>query len=139
MAPFRTTRTATRCLAALALVWAVAANLPLSAAPDFSRYIEAAAEETAPGQVTTTVRNISAGPLRNIVVRVRSRWQWSGVDGERGGQHVVNERIEFPEIVMPGQVDTNVAEHDPERRIPGHARYQRDVVVLELTTIGLDH
>ena len=116
-----------------------ACALPSAAAPDFSRYIQAEAEETAPGQVTTTIRNVSAGPLRNIVVRVRNRWQWAGVDGESGGQHVVNERVEFPEMIMPGHVDTIVTEHDPDARIPGHASYQRDVVVLELTTIGLDH
>lgn len=120
-------------------LWAVAGAPSSTAAPDFSRYIQAEAEETAPGQVTTTIRNVSAGPLRNIVVRVRSHWQWAGVDGESGGQHVVNERVEFPEMIMPGHVDTIVTEHDPDARIPGHASYERDVVVLELTTIGLDH
>jgi hypothetical protein len=105
--------------------------------PDFSPYVTVASEALAPGKVAGTVRNISGGPLRNVVLRVRHEWRWPGVDGARGGSVVETRRVVVGELILPGEFAGFASIHEPGARVPAHARYSHEVTVLELTTVGL--
>ncbi|MCP5199796.1 MAG: hypothetical protein H6977_07275 [Gammaproteobacteria bacterium] len=116
-----------------------AATAPVDAAvtPDFSAYVEVASEAVAPGKVAGTIRNISSGPLRNVVLRVRHAWRWPGLDGARGGSEVETRRVVLGELVLPGEFAGFASVHEPGARVPARASYSYEVTVLELTTVGL--
>ncbi|MGE0487144.1 MAG: hypothetical protein AB7Q81_23530 [Gammaproteobacteria bacterium] len=122
-------------LAFAAVLLAVPAGAAIT--PDFSAYVTVASEALAPGKVAGTVRNISGGPLRGVVLRVRHEWRWSGLDGAKGGSLVETRRVTLGELVLPGDFAGFASIHEPGARVPAHARYTHDVTVLELTTVGL--
>ena len=121
-------------LSVLVFTAALAAS---AAAPDFSRYVEVSTEEVGPGRTAGVVRNISGGPVRNIVLRVRHRWQWPAIDGAKAGNVVETRTVEVADVILPGELKGFASVHDIAGRVPGHARYQADITVLELTTMGL--
>ncbi|MEQ8662393.1 MAG: hypothetical protein RLW62_16375 [Gammaproteobacteria bacterium] len=123
-----------RARALLSAVVVLLATLPVAAQrglPDFSPYVTVDADAIEPGKVAGVVRNVGGAPVRNIVLRVRHSWRWSG------GNFTRDRRVEVPDLVLPGELKGFASVLLPDPGVPAAARYTSDVIVTELTTLQM--
>ena len=99
--------------------------------PDFDAYVSIDPDSPGSGRVSGLVRNISDGPMRNIVLRVRHRWRWSGQRYEH------TERTTISRVLVAGEPAGFAAVHFPPSHVPASASYDYDVAVVELSRIRL--
>ncbi|MEQ8493696.1 MAG: hypothetical protein RLW61_23960 [Gammaproteobacteria bacterium] len=99
--------------------------------PDFSPYVAIDADHVEPGKVAGVIRNVGGVPVRNVVLRVRHSWRWSG------GNFTRDRRVEVPDLVLPGQIKGFASVLLPGGEVPLSARYSSDVIVTELTTLQM--
>lgn len=118
-------------LLALVLGAAVAPARSLAQTPDFKAYVTVEPGSPGSGRVSGLVRNVSDGPIRNIVLRVRHRWRWSGQLYEHA------ERTTVSRVLVSGEPAGFAAVHFPPSHVPESASYDYDVAVIELSRIRL--
>ena len=102
-----------------------------AATPDFDAYVEVEPASAGPGRVSGLVRNVSDGPMRNIVLRVRHRWHWSG------GRYDHTDNATVSRVLVSGEPAGFASVHLPPAHVPEHASYDYDVAVIELRRIRL--
>jgi len=124
-------RTPTRSILALLVLAFAAPAAGQRGLPDFSPYVAVDAETIESGKTAGVVRNVGGVPVRNIVLRVRHSWRWSGGDFSR------DRRVEVPDLVLPGELKGFASIMTPGAAVPAGARYAVDVLVTELTTLQM--
>lgn len=128
---YRRYRTPTCSMLALLVLVLAAPAAGQRGLPDFSAYVAVDAETIESGKAAGVVRNVGGVPVRNIVLRVRHSWRWSGGDFSR------DRRVEVPDLVLPGELKGFASIMTPGAAVPAGARYAVDVLVTELTTLQM--
>ncbi len=128
---YRRFRALVRSMLALCALFLAATAAGQRGLPDFSPYVRVEAETIESGKAAGVVRNVGGVPVRNIVLRVRHSWRWSGGDFSR------DRRVEVPDLVLPGELKGFASIMTPGAAVPAGARYAVDVLVTELTTLQM--